>query len=224
VHGYGYRHADIALEHVREARRKTVALPSSSQVTRLAAGMAMLTMGQALIAQGPAFVMAQRPVDWAHWLLLLGALTLTWRVTEIPLGRTGRFGRLLTMGGAAAFVGMSAIDFILWALPSEAARQALGRQALQAPAISLPFLTVGPALLFVGLATVALDWAGLMRWRVALVVIGVGVVGLGQFGGGRGLVLAGHLIVLMGFVAIWSRVRSVEATRDAARETAHGGT
>jgi hypothetical protein len=187
------------------------ALPSSSQVTRLAAGMGMLTVGQALIAQGPAFVMAQRPVDWAHWFLLLGALTLTWRVTEIPLGRAGRVGRLLIVVGAAAFVGMSVIDFILWTLPSEAARQAFGRQVLQAPAISLPFLTVGPALLFVGLGMLALEWAGLLRWQAALVLIGIGLVGFGQFGGGRGLVLAGHLMILTGFAAIWSRVHSGEA-------------
>jgi hypothetical protein len=186
----------------------TQALPSSSQVTRLAAGVGMLTVGQALIAQGPAFVMAQRPIDWAHWCLLLGALTLTWRVTEIPLGRAGRVGRLLTVAGAAAFVGMSVIDFILWTLPSEGARQAFARQVLQAPAISLPFLTVGPALLFVGLGILALEWARLMRWQAVLVLIGIGLVGVGQFGGGRGLVVAGHLIILMGFAAIWSRVHA----------------
>lgn len=112
--------------------------------------MIVLTAGQALLAQGHAFVMALQPLDWSHWLLLLGATTLTWRLTEIPVGWLGRLGRLLTVAGGAAFVGMSVIDFSLWALPSEAAREAFASRVLEEPTISLPFISVGPALLFCG--------------------------------------------------------------------------
>src|SRR5439155_25442138 len=119
-----------------------------------------------LIAQGHAFVMALRPLDWSHWLLLLGAVTLTWRLTDIPVGLLGRLGRLATIAGATAFIGMSVIDFTLWALPSEMARQTFGSLILHVPAISLPFLSVGPSLLFVGLGVMVLEWVVVMRWRV----------------------------------------------------------
>ena len=101
-------------------------LPSTAQLSRLCAGMIVLTGGQTLLAQGHDFVMAQRPLDWVHWLLLLGAVTLTWRLTDIPVGWLGRLGRLATIAGATAFIGMSVIDFTLWALPSEMARQTFG--------------------------------------------------------------------------------------------------
>ena len=183
-------------------------LPSSAQMRRLTAGMVVLTAGQSLLAQGHAFVMAQRPLDWVHWLLLLGAVTLMWRLTEIPVGWLGRLGRFATVAGGAAFIGMSVIDFVFWALPSEAARQAFNSQVLQAPAISLPFITVGPSLLFLGLGTMVLEWAVAMRWRAGLVLGGIVLVGSGQFGNARWLVVAGHLVILAGLGAMWVLVRS----------------
>jgi hypothetical protein len=170
--------------------------------------MLFLTTGQMLLAQGPDFVMALRPLDWSHWLLLLGAVTLTWRLTDIPVGRWGRLGRLATVAGAAGFVGMCVIDFIVWALPSEPARQAFAGQVLRSPAISLPFLSVGPSLLFVGLGVMVLEWVGPMRWRTGVVVVGIAVVGFGQFGNARWLVVGGHLMILVGLMAMWMLVRS----------------
>jgi hypothetical protein len=181
-------------------------LPSSAQLRRLSGGMILLTAGQTLLAQGYAFVMAQRPLDWSHWLLLLGAVTLTWRLTEIPVGWLGRLGRLATVAGGAAFIGMSVIDFILWCLPSDAARQAFSSQVLQAPTISLPFVSVGPSLLFVGLGAMVLEWVAAMRWRVGLVLGGIVLVGVGQFGNARWLVVGGHLVILAGLGAMWVRV------------------
>lgn len=168
----------------------------------------MLAAGQGLIARGPSFVMAQRPLDWAHWLLLLGAVSLTWRITEIPLGRVGRVGRLASVAGSAAFVGMSVIDFIFWTLPSEAARHNFGRQVLESPVISFPFLTVGPSLLFLGLGMMVFDWAGFKRVPAAFVFIGIALVGYGQFGQARALVVAGHLLMLTGFAAMWQHIRT----------------
>jgi hypothetical protein len=182
-------------------------LPSSAQLKRLSGGMILLTVGQTLIAQGHAFVMDLRPLDWSHWLLLLGAVTLTWRLTEIPVGWLGRVGCLVTVAGGAAFIGMSVIDFSLWALPSEAAREAFASRVLQAPTISLPFVSVGPSLLFVGLGAIVLEWVAAMRWRVGLALGGIVLVGVGQFGNARWLVVGGHLVILTGLGAMWLRVR-----------------
>jgi len=170
--------------------------------------MVVMTAGQSLLAQGHAFVIAQRPLDWVHWLLLLGTVTLMWRITEIPVGWLGRLGRFATVAGGVAFIGMSVIDFALWGLPSEAARQAFSSQVLQAPAISLPFISVGPSLLFLGLGTMVLEWVAVMRWRVGLVLGGIPLVGFGQFGNARWLVVAGHLVILVGLGAMWLLVRS----------------
>jgi len=170
----------------------------------------MLTVGQSLIARGPTFVTAQRPLDWAHWFLLVGAMILMWRLTEIPVGWVGRLGRLAMMAGGVAFIGMSVIDFIFWRLPSEAARQAFGSQVLQSPAMSLPFISVGPSLLFLGLGAMALEWISAARWRAVLVLGGILLVGFGQFGNERWFVVGGHLAILGGLGAMWLLVRSRE--------------
>jgi hypothetical protein len=170
--------------------------------------MAMLTAGQFLIVQGQAFVMAQRPLDWAHWFLLAGAVILMWRLTEIPVGWVGRLGRIAMVAGGAAFIGMSVIDFALWSSPSEAARQAFSNQLQQTPAISLPFMSVGPSLLFLGLGALVLEWVAAMRWRVGLVLGGIALVGFGQFGNARWFVVGGHLVILGGLGAMWHLVRS----------------
>ena len=185
--------------------------PSSAQLKRLLAGMLLLTLGQLLLAQGPEFVTALRPLDWSHWLLLLGAMTLTWRLTDIPVGQWGRLGRVVTVAGAAAFVGMCVIDFIFWTLPSDTARQAFASQVLRSPAISLPFLTAGPSLLFVGLGILVVEWAALMRWRTAVVLGGIAVVGFGQFSNARWLVVAGHVTILVGFCAMWLLTRTARS-------------
>jgi hypothetical protein len=185
-------------------------LPSSAHLRRLSAGLILLTTGQILLARGHAFVMALRPIDWSHWLLLVGALTVTWRLTEIPVGWLGRLGRLMTVAGGAAFIGMSVIDFCFWGLPSEEAREAFASRVLQVPSISLPFLSVGPSLLFVGLGAMVLEWVDAMRWRVWLVLGGILLVGIGQFGNARWLVVGGHVVILAGFGAMWLRVRRHE--------------
>jgi hypothetical protein len=187
--------------------------PSSAQVFRLSSGLAALTVGQSLIACGPDFVMAQRPLDWAHWFLLVGAVIIMWRLTEIPIGSVGRLGRLAIVVGGIAFIGMSVIDFIFWSLPSEAARHAFSSQVLQAPAISLPFISVGPSLLFLGMGAMALEWTYAMHWRAVLVLIGILLVGFGQFGNERWIVVGGHLVILAGLAAMWLLVRSREGVR-----------
>ena len=183
-------------------------LPSITQLRRLFIGIAALTLGQFLIAQGQPFVMAQRPLDWAHWFLLVGAVILMWRLTEIPVGGLGRVGRLAMLAGGAAFIGMSVIDFALWSLPSEEARQVFINRLQQTPAISLPFLTVGPSLLFLGLGAMALEWVAMMRWRAGLVLGGIVLVGFGQFGNERWFVVGGHIAILAGLGAMWTVIRA----------------
>ena len=180
-------------------------LPSSAQLRRLAGGMVLLTVGQCLLAQGHVFVMAQRPLDWVHWFLLLGAVIVMWRLTEIPVGLAeDDWGALATAAGVAAFIGMSVIDFALWALPTEAARQAFSGQVLQAPAISLA-LHISWAVPSVsgsrrdGRSNGLSQCAGVRGWYSAASYWWA----LAQFGNARWLVVVGHLIILAGLGAMW---------------------
>src|SRR5207253_10697329 len=91
--------------------------------------------------------------------------------------------------------------------PSDAARDTFARQVLVAPAIALPFLVVGPSLLFLGIGAVVFEWATFLRWQTALVISGILAVGFGQFGHARVFVVIGHLLMVAGLAAMWRRVR-----------------
>ena len=189
-------------------------VPSKSQFRGLCGAMLLLTAGQVLLSQGRAFVMAQRPIDWAHWLLLLGAVSVAGVVAYLTVGPLGRIGRFFVMAGAVAFIGMCTIDFLMWSLPSDAARQNLFNEGVRAPVIAIPFLQVGPSLLFAGLALMAIEWRGFQPLTTLLFTGGIMVSGYGQFGGQRWIVALGHLLMLAALVIFWLRrdVNRINAT------------
>lgn len=55
-----------------------------------------------------------------------------------------------------------------------------------------------------------LEWVAAMRWRAGLVLGGIVLVGVGQFGNARWLVVAGHLVILAGLGAMWLRAKAGE--------------
>ena len=76
------------------------------------------------------------------------------------------------MIGAIGFGGMVAIDLLLWTLPSEPMLDDALGAALDAPQVAVPFLWVGPALFFIGLALVAVEWLRMSVWAAGLFIVG----------------------------------------------------
>jgi hypothetical protein len=158
--------------------------------------------GQLLLSFGRDFVLAQQPVDWAHLLLLAGAVGGVIGAARLPLGRLGAAGWVLTALGALAFSGMVAIDLLLWVIPGQPTVDEALDQALSSPLVAVPFLWVGPSLFFIGLMLLAAEWVA-RRSRVAvLVLVGLLGIGTGAATGIDGITLVAYVVTLAGLVGV----------------------
>ena len=174
-----------------------------NSVLFLAVSLAAMGVGQLLLSFGRDFINAQQPVDWAHWLILIGAVGGALSIPGFGYVRLGRIARSLVVIGAVGFGGMVAIDLLLWTLPTEPMLDDALSAALDAPQLAVPFLWVGPALFFIGLALVAVEWLRLSAWA-GLFIVGTVLSGVGAATGVDGVTLASFAIMLAGLCGLFA--------------------
>jgi hypothetical protein len=182
---------------------QTQILLTKSQFAILSGSLLLMALGQMLLGFGREFIDSQKPIDWAHWLSLVGAVGVAISVARMKSGALGKIAGVLIIIGAIAFIGMCAIDFLLWTLPAEPTIDDLRDEALNSPGIAIPFLWVGPSLLFIGLALKALEWWRLRIWGVTLLISGTLLSGYGQAIGNRWVVVASFIMMLFGLTGVW---------------------
>ena len=188
---------------------QTQNLLTKSQFTILSGSLLLMALGQMMLGFGREFIDSQRPIDWAHWLSLIGAVGVAMSVAQTKFGPIGKIARVLIIVGAIAFIGMCAIDFLLWTLPAEPTIDDALDEALNSPGIAIPFLWVGPSLLFIGLALKALEWWRLSRWGVTVLISGTLLSGYGQSIGNRWVVVTSFIMMLIGLTGVWLGQRLV---------------
>ena len=174
-----------------------------NSVLFLAVSLAAMGVGQLLLSFGRDFINAQQPIDWAHWLILIGAVGGALSIPGFGYIRLGRIARSLVVIGAVGFGGMVAIDLLLWTLPTEPMLDDALSAALDAPQLAVPFLWVGPALFFIGLALVAVEWLRLSAWA-GLFIVGTVLSGVGAATGVDGITLASFAIMLAGLCGLFA--------------------
>lgn len=179
-----------------------ISLPTRQQLTLLGSSLLVMGTSQALLGMGREFINAQRPIDWAHWLLLIGAVGAASSVAKMKAGKLGTFATIVILIGAIAFIGMSAIDILLWTLPPHEVVDKAISEALRTPGIAIPFLWVGPSLFFIGLALKSLEWRKISIVGVTLLVLGTFVSGYGQGIGNRWLVVISFVMMLLGLLGV----------------------
>jgi hypothetical protein len=182
---------------------QTQILLTKSQFAILSGSLLLMALGQMLLGFGREFIDSQKPIDWAHWLSLVGAVGVASSVAQTKSGAIGKIASVLIIIGAIAFIGMCAIDFLLWTLPAEPTIDDVLDEALNSPGIAIPFLWVGPSLLFIGLALKALEWWRLSIWGVTLLISGTLLSGYGQAIGNRWVVVASFIMMLFGLTGVW---------------------
>ncbi|MCR9154609.1 MAG: hypothetical protein ACPGVV_08880 [Croceimicrobium sp.] len=136
-------------------------------------GLVFILVGQILLAQGIDWVYSQKPIDFAHWFLLIGALCLLPQVFDFPAKIFSYIGKPLTIIGIAAFIGMCVLDFIFWSFPNEEARQEFANHIIPVSAIWKPFITIGPSskIFNLGLLLLALNYWKEAKLGLALVFL-----------------------------------------------------
>ena len=164
--------------------------------TLFLSGLLVYTCGQILINLGPEFTDNQRPIDYAHWLLLIGVLLLIPLTARLPRDWFSYIGAPILIVGIACVIGMCVLDFIFWSLPTSEQKQKLATHLINTPAIWTPFITVGPNIIFnVGLLLPSLSYFRRSKVGTILVIAGSLVIFIGT----QWFNVIGYVIVLVGY-------------------------
>ncbi len=164
-------------------------------------GLIIFTIGQGMTGLSLEFGAAQRPIDYMHWMMLIGAVSMIPFAVTLPRTLINRIASPLLVLGAAAIVGMAAIDFIFWSYGLTPERNALLEHLRSTPEIWLPFFEIGPGWIFgFGLCLPSLYYLRKSPIGVFLVVVG----GLMLPFGVRHYVLLGYPVIIVGyFLCFW---------------------
>lgn len=122
------------------------------------------------------------PIDFAHWLNLIGACLLLSFNDFFPKNKLNSIASFITFLGVIAHVGLCTIDFILFSFENDDfARNQLSNHISNSPFIFYPFIIVGPSLLFIGLTIHAFTFIKTNTVSALLVLIGAVAIGFSFF-------------------------------------------
>ncbi len=145
-------------------------------------GLLLFVMSYWIFSKGNEFAHSQKPIDFAHWLNLIGAVLLLNFNKIFPKNKLGKVASILTTLGVIAFIGLNTIDFISWSFGTDNdGRDEFFNQLANTPSIAFPFVYVGPSLLFIGLSLHALNFIKSSLMGYLLTTIGAVSMGIGYF-------------------------------------------
>lgn len=148
--------------------------------TAFVLGLLLEAVGQILLAPGNDFVYSMRPIDFAHWSLLVGCMLMMPQLGRFPNRPFSYLGILSSLIGLSCIVGMCVLDFIWWSFPSQEARIEFSAHISKVPSIWTPFVRTGPKFLNLGLIFFSLNYVKTHKLGVSLVTLATLVVFLGQ--------------------------------------------
>jgi hypothetical protein len=116
-------------------------------------GLIFFVVSYIMFSQGSKLAYFQKPIDFAHWFNLIGAVLLISFNKVFPKNNLNAVASFLTTLGIIAHIGLCTIDFIMWSFGNDdVAKAQLSDHISNTPSILLPFIIIGPSLLFIGLA------------------------------------------------------------------------
>ncbi|WP_420602456.1 hypothetical protein [Flagellimonas sp.] len=145
-------------------------------------GLSLFVTSYWIFTKGNEFAHSQKPIDFAHWLNLVGAVLMLNLNNIFPKNKIGKIASSLTILGVVAFIGLNTIDFISWSFGNDNdSRNAFFNHLANTPAIAFPFVYIGPSLLFLGLSIHAHNFIKSNLIGYILTVFGAVFMGLGYF-------------------------------------------
>ncbi len=157
----------------------------------------------------------QKTIDVAHWFNLIGAVLLFSFNNVFPKKNSlHSVAFVLTGIGVVAHIGLCTIDFIMWSFGNDdMGRNALSEQISNTPLILYPFITVGPSLLFTGLAAHALNFIKTNPISSLMVIIGGPFVGLSYFIWNNGNLMLASCVIFASGLALLLYRNEIQYTR-----------
>ena len=145
-------------------------------------GLFFFVVSYIMFSQGSKLAYFQKPIDFAHWFNLIGAVLLLSFNNVFPKNKLNTVASFLTILGVIAHIGLCTIDFIMWSFgDDDIAKAQLSEHISNTPSILFPFIIIGPSLLFIGLATHASNFIKTNPISSLLVIIGAPAVGYSFF-------------------------------------------
>ncbi|SHJ22791.1 hypothetical protein [Flavobacterium terrae] len=145
-------------------------------------GLFFFVLSYIMFSQGSKLAYFQKPIDFAHWFNLIGAVFLISFNKVFPKNNLNIVASFLTTLGVIAHIGLCTIDFIMWSFGNDdIAKAQLSEHISNTPSILLPFIIIGPSLLFVGLAVHASNFIKTNPISSLMVIIGAPAVGFSFF-------------------------------------------
>lgn len=144
-------------------------------------GLIFESLGQLLLSRGNEFVYASRPIDFAHWSLLVGVVLLIPQIGNFKASIFTYIGVPIIMVGITCIIGMCVLDFIWWSQPNQEIRNEFAGHLVKFPMIWKPFISVGPNFLNVGLVILALNYLRHHKLGVLLIILATLTVFFGRF-------------------------------------------
>lgn len=160
-------------------------------------GFILLVANQLLLLKGEEFVQSQQPIDYVHWLLFIGAIC-SLSVNPLFSGKFfGDIASVLTSLGVLALLGQATIDFVWWSYGEDIDGMShLVAQIMSEPSIRIPFVTLGPALFYLGVGLHALRRIRVNPIWALLTIIAIVITGLGSF------YFVSRLVIVLGHVGL----------------------
>lgn len=145
-------------------------------------GLSFFVVSYIMFSQGSKLAYLQKPIDFAHWFNLIGAVLLISFNRVFPKNNLNTVASFLTALGVIAHIGLCTIDFIMWSFGNDdIAKAKLSEHISNTPSILFPFIIVGPSLLFIGLAVQASNFIKTHTLKALMVIVGAPAVGFSFF-------------------------------------------
>ncbi len=163
-----------------------------------------MIINQIMLLGGNEFIQNQEPIDYAHWLLLIGVLLCLSLNYIFSDNIFSELATILTSLGIVALIGQATIDFLWWSYGTDLeGMNKLTNQIIERPSIRIPFMTIGPALFYLGLTAHAVKFIKTHTSWSILVFIGVIGIGLGAFAfDSRILIVVCHILLAIGIIVL----------------------
>ncbi|WP_378182981.1 hypothetical protein [Aquimarina sp. SS2-1] len=154
-------------------------------------GLALFVISYIMFSQGSVFIYSQKPIDFAHWMNLIGGALLINFNNVFPKNKMNSVASFLTTLGVFGNVGLCALDLLMWSYGNDfAGRAELGNQISNTPSIFYPFQVLGPSFLLTGLSLHAWNFIRRKPFISLLVIIGAPLIGISFFVLKNGILMA----------------------------------
>ena len=134
-------------------------------------GLLLYTVGQFLIFifyNDIEALHSQEPIDFSHWLMIIGVLLLIPQIGNFPKSRWNYISFPSLIFGIGLIIGMCVIDFVFWSLKEPVLKSQVTKHLINTPEIWTPFMSVSGKIFTFGLLTSSFNYFKKSRLGVLL--------------------------------------------------------